>query len=464
MSVRRIEFMEYAVLFGEQIRRLDYETQYAILIRRFDTSYPTGGYCVSDGSWPNTGLENREVLDVPVVVLNELDDKAVWYNKKNEGRIKVMAKLDNLSNVWAEVIYGGFGIAANIWGLLRLGLKGTYGLIDDMNIDDKTIENDQSYFNKIPLTYNFIALPTDVDPKDKGKKKIEEDEFDTESEDINESEKKFKMLAHDEEIARKMQEDWEAEEVKKLAEEEAINAALIQDFDDIKARIEADRLLALRLQEEERESSSLWKKEQKFLHDTIAAQRSKKTLCKKDVLTMVPAEPDVAKAGYKREKVKESKIVTLDGTKDSEINGDGKLSLLGKIYFTSYDLVMIAELYEACGVYILELEDGTVIHMLVERRYPLSKDLLQRMLDLDGSQGIEMLTIEDVLQKDCKKMSKLIKDHRSRCVKVFGYILQELKKINLKKHEVKQVQQSCLGEDCWELYIPDLVPLGKDMY
>ncbi|GJS35990.1 hypothetical protein Tco_0534372 [Tanacetum coccineum] len=39
-------------------------------------------------------------------------------------------------------------------------------------------------------------------------------------------------------------------------------------------------------------------------------------------------------------------------------------------------------LYEACGVYILELEDGTVIHMLVERRYPLSKDLLQRMLDL----------------------------------------------------------------------------------
>ncbi|GJU92558.1 putative ribonuclease H-like domain-containing protein [Tanacetum coccineum] len=38
-------------------------------------------------------------------------------------------------------------------------------------------------------------------------------------------------------------------------------------------------------------------------------------------------------------------------------------------------------LYEACGVYILELEDGTIIHMLVERRYPLSKDLLQRMLD-----------------------------------------------------------------------------------
>ncbi|GKB09374.1 hypothetical protein Tco_0837686 [Tanacetum coccineum] len=39
-------------------------------------------------------------------------------------------------------------------------------------------------------------------------------------------------------------------------------------------------------------------------------------------------------------------------------------------------------LYESCGVCILEFEDGIVIHMLVERRYPLSKDLLQKMLDL----------------------------------------------------------------------------------
>ncbi|GJR18352.1 hypothetical protein Tco_0966879 [Tanacetum coccineum] len=54
-----------------------------------------------------------------------------------------------------------------------------------------------------------------IDPKDKGKKRIEEDESDTESEDINETEKKFKMLAHDEEITRKMQEDWEAEKEKK---------------------------------------------------------------------------------------------------------------------------------------------------------------------------------------------------------------------------------------------------------
>ncbi|GJR35864.1 hypothetical protein Tco_1211548 [Tanacetum coccineum] len=60
--------------------------------------------------------------------------------------------------------------------------------------------------------------------------------------------------------------------------------------------------------------------------------------------------------------------------------------------------------------------------------------------------------------KDVDEDGKCLKI-RSRCVKVFGYILQELKKHDLKKHEVKQVQQSCLKEDCWELNIPDLVPI-----
>ncbi|GJS22824.1 hypothetical protein Tco_0451456 [Tanacetum coccineum] len=55
-----------------------------------------------------------------------------------------------------------------------------------------------------------------IDPKGKGKKRIkEEDESDTESEGITEAEKKFKQLANDEEVARKVQEEWEAEEEKK---------------------------------------------------------------------------------------------------------------------------------------------------------------------------------------------------------------------------------------------------------
>ncbi|GJU90666.1 hypothetical protein Tco_1303089 [Tanacetum coccineum] len=69
----------------------------------------------------------------------------------------------------------------------------------------------------------------------KGKKVLEEEaELDAESEGVDEAERKFDQLAKDEEIARKVQEDWEAEEeMKKLAEEEATKAALIQYFDEI---------------------------------------------------------------------------------------------------------------------------------------------------------------------------------------------------------------------------------------
>ncbi|GJS17679.1 hypothetical protein Tco_0412151 [Tanacetum coccineum] len=113
-----------------------------------------------------------------------------------------------------------------------------------------------------------------IDPKNKGKKKIEEeDESDTKSEGIPEAEKKFKQLARGEEMSRKVQEDWEAEEeVKKLAEEEAIKTALSNEYDFIQARIEADRLLALRLQDEEREQFIV-EERAKFLHDIITAQR-----------------------------------------------------------------------------------------------------------------------------------------------------------------------------------------------
>ncbi|GJR19969.1 hypothetical protein Tco_0968496 [Tanacetum coccineum] len=113
-----------------------------------------------------------------------------------------------------------------------------------------------------------------IDPKDKGKKKIEEeDESKSESDGIPQAEKKFKQLESDEELARKVQEEWETEEERnRIAEEKAANEELIRDFDDMKARIEADRLLAEKLQEQEREQFTI-EERAKFLHDTIAAQR-----------------------------------------------------------------------------------------------------------------------------------------------------------------------------------------------
>ncbi|GJV54891.1 hypothetical protein Tco_1455896 [Tanacetum coccineum] len=113
-----------------------------------------------------------------------------------------------------------------------------------------------------------------IDLKDKGKKKIEEeDETDSKSDDIPQAEKKFKQLESDEEMARKIQEEWEGEEERnRLAKEKATNEALIRNYDDIKARIEADRLLAEKLKEEEREQFTI-EERAKFLHDIINVQR-----------------------------------------------------------------------------------------------------------------------------------------------------------------------------------------------
>ncbi|GKE98787.1 hypothetical protein Tco_0022138, partial [Tanacetum coccineum] len=98
-----------------------------------------------------------------------------------------------------------------------------------------------------------------IEPNDKGKKRIEEDEeSDTESEEITEAKKKFDQIADDEEVARK-----------RLTEEEATKTALSNEYDFIQARIEAKKLLAERVQEAEREQFTV-EERAKFLHDTIA--------------------------------------------------------------------------------------------------------------------------------------------------------------------------------------------------
>ncbi|GJW11541.1 hypothetical protein Tco_1577368 [Tanacetum coccineum] len=83
----------------------------------------------------------------------------------------------------------------------------------------------------------------------------------------------IRNLANDDEVARKVKEEWEAEEEKKrLVEEEATKAALSNEYDFIQVRLNADKILAEELQKEEREKFTI-EQRAKFLHDTIAAQR-----------------------------------------------------------------------------------------------------------------------------------------------------------------------------------------------
>ncbi|GJX99488.1 hypothetical protein Tco_0356507 [Tanacetum coccineum] len=57
-------------------------------------------------------------------------------------------------------------------------------------------------------------------------------------------------------------------------------------------------------------------------------------------------------------------------------------------------------LYDFCGIHILLMENGLAIHMLTEKKYPLSQELLSKMLskklevDHESSQAIELLRID----------------------------------------------------------------------
>ncbi|GKE18738.1 hypothetical protein Tco_1426315, partial [Tanacetum coccineum] len=113
------------------------------------------------------------------------------------------------------------------------------------------------------------------------------------------------------------------------------------------------------------------------------------------------------------------KIVTFEGTLDSKImekksvtarldkvsspDGDYLVIYRANGNFRAFNYLMevlhiFDRLYEACGVCILELEDRIVIHMLVERRYPLSKELLQRMLDLGLEVERESIVTLDLIR------------------------------------------------------------------
>ncbi|GJU52233.1 putative ribonuclease H-like domain-containing protein [Tanacetum coccineum] len=259
-----------------------------------------------------------------------------------------------------------------------------------------------------------------IDPKDKGKKKIkEEDESDTESEGIPEAEKKFKQLARDEEMARKVQEDWEVEKkLKSLLKKKRIKTAFQMSMILSKARIEADRLLALRLQDEEREQFTVEEK-QSSLHEY--GLRSKKvSLQNKDLVQKKKEE----KGGHIKMLARKRKRPQSDVDSDDE--------------------------HKKC-LKIITFE-GTINSEIMER-----KSVIARLKQVSSPYGDYLWIV-----KDADEDGKCLKI-KSRFIKVFGYILQELKKINLKKHEVKQVQHSCLGEDCWELSIPDLVPLQRSI-
>ncbi|GKB55556.1 putative ribonuclease H-like domain-containing protein [Tanacetum coccineum] len=299
-----------------------------------------------------------------------------------------------------------------------------------------------------------IAQPLPkIDPKDKGKISIEEeDESDTDSEDITKAKKKFKQLARDEEVARK-------------------------------ARLNADKILAEKLQEEEREMYTI-EQRAKFLHDTIAAQRrflaqqrseairnkppsrnqlrnqmmtylkhvgGKKhsDLKTKDEKVIKEMNEQVADASKKRVKKDDSikgEIKEEEGTRKRKL-GIRKKMKSKKRKFTSKDdeelrlcLTIVSDedkevdyeildkkypiiewnpenkqpttivswkLHSSSGIHTIMTDEGIVIHMLVENKYPLKKEVLSQLLKLKLKTEEDSTMALELIRFDKKQIAEL---------------------------------------------------------
>ncbi|GJY52904.1 hypothetical protein Tco_0444568 [Tanacetum coccineum] len=133
-----------------------------------------------------------------------------------------------------------------------------------------------------------------IDPKDKGKKKIEEeDESESESDGIPEAEKKFKQLANDKEMARK-------------------------------ARIEAYRLLAEKLQEEEREKFTIEEKHRNFKHSDLKTKKFEEIQALYEKIKR--SDEDFISIGFAEDErlIKEMNEKGIDSSKNESVKEEDK--------------------------------------------------------------------------------------------------------------------------------------------
>ncbi|GKC10864.1 hypothetical protein Tco_1007646, partial [Tanacetum coccineum] len=179
------------------------------------------------------------------------------------------------------------------------------------------------------------------------------------------------QLANDEEVARTVQEEWEAEEEKKrLDEEEATKVAFSNEYDFIQARLNADKILTEKLQEEEREMYTI-EQRTKFLYDTIHARGKKHS----DMKTKSFDEIQVL---YKKIKRSNDSFIAIGLAEDEKMikemneqaaNASKKRKMKSKKRkFTSKD----DEELRLC-LTIASDEDKEVDYKILDKKYPIIK-------------------------------------------------------------------------------------------
>ncbi|GJR99224.1 hypothetical protein Tco_0315733 [Tanacetum coccineum] len=283
-------------------------------------------------------------------------------------------------------------------------------------------------------------LPT-IDPKDKGKGIMQEPEKPPKN--------PIKaQIQRDAEIAQRLFEEEQAQFEReqriareRAAEQEAKDVALIEQIEDIQARMDANELLIERLQQEEREQFTIEEKSRMLVEmiaerkRLFAAQRAKQIrnkpptkaqLRNKMVTYLKCMDDDVEKEelrayldiipgddkavnveslatkyliifskmldDFDRQDVLDLYRLVKERFETASPEGYDRLlwgdliivfepSEDDDIWKAQQDYTLISwRLFDSCGVHVLLMDTRIAIHMLIEKTYPLTQEMLSRML------------------------------------------------------------------------------------
>ncbi|GJU26079.1 putative ribonuclease H-like domain-containing protein [Tanacetum coccineum] len=235
-----------------------------------------------------------------------------------------------------------------------------------------------------------------IDPKDKGKSVLVEEEL-----------KKVKSRDQRAQMERQRQ-------------EEANNAALTEEFDEIQAKIDVDALFVAKLQQEERERvlkgktyeeiHELYERQQKMNQDFIPLDSEKEVQESEEEAAEYEKEKEELRADgsssyhgdmqaflrrLDRQDLNDLYRLVQERFQDHPLEGHdlllwGDLRMLfdpdekDELWMNQLDWKLLKwKLHENYGVHTLYM-DGTPmkINMLVEKKYPLIKELLEKVLNL----------------------------------------------------------------------------------
>ncbi|GKD01610.1 hypothetical protein Tco_1171884, partial [Tanacetum coccineum] len=201
------------------------------------------------------------------------------------------------------------------------------------------------------------------------------------------------QILMDEELAQRLFEEEQAQFEKeqriareKATEQEAKDVALIEQIEDVQARMDADELLAERLLKHMGNYTHTQLKSKNNGKEDGDSQKQAENIPRDDIAmdfeSLATKYPIIDwKTHILTENMMYYQIIKVDGSSKNYKIFSGMLDDFDRQDMIDLYRLVKERLFDSCEVYVLLMDTGIAIHMMVENTYPLTQEMLSRMLN-----------------------------------------------------------------------------------